>query len=248
VKISSVVSSHTQWLSIDLCGTRSIIFVYVPGPEMKKDYKVPDAMDNLHGVLMHGDGTQGKDHGHEDARRVEDEKRDKGSIQVGNLMDDIHGILMHGDSERGKDHEHEDNKLREGKVADEPMGVDPDQALHGGEHKHNEKVKKILDEFDSNRLWDEKKKKQEKHLAFSFGKFISSDIMDNVDKLKKRYLSRFFGGGEEKKDDLDAKTDDDSAKMDEDRKVSPRMKVGVIGPKKEDMPLGSGNSPKHDET
>ncbi|XP_064639727.1 uncharacterized protein LOC135495180 [Lineus longissimus] len=218
------------------------------GPELKKDFGVPDAMDHLHGVLMHGDGAQGRDHALEDAKHIEDDAKSRGSMELGNLMEDVHGILMHGDKTRGKDHKHEDEKETESDIPDGPIGVDPDSALHSGEHKHNEEAKEKPDEFDPNRLWEEKRKKP---LAFSFGRFISSDIMDNVDKLKKRYLSRFFGSAE-KKDNLEVKKDDDTAKMDKDRPVSPRMKAAYdIGPKKEDNPFGSGvngNPPKHDET
>lgn len=155
--------------------------------------------NELHGVLMHGDSEAGKDHSEEDhmlRRNVHGGK----SFNLANGHD-----MLHGD---GADAAHEHDKLPEvnPKHRGIPSVEDIHAALHGDFNKQMETVtlgKAPPEDADDFQQWSSKKDEQkdgkdQKDAGWGFSfPFISDSILNELEIMKRRYLSRFWATEED---------------------------------------------------
>ncbi len=166
-------------------------------PEENKEQEGPCVgMGCLHGVMMHGDSETGKEHTkeHADLMKNKHEGKKSGTLDL--------EVLMHGGKGNGI-HSHEVELSAKEKERNKGVASveSPDGMLHGnmnemitiGEAPHHEK-----EEYSE---WKKKRSAEEKEdgglfSGFSFP-FITDTLINELDLMKRRYLSRFWGNEED---------------------------------------------------
>ncbi|XP_074658155.1 uncharacterized protein LOC141911091 isoform X2 [Tubulanus polymorphus] len=168
------------------------------GPDQVAEQGPKDAMEAMHGVLMHGDNQQG--HGHKSADESAARKKiDRNPDGPKDAMESHHGVLMHGDDNQGDEHGKEDEDLREV----EPELVDsavrlPNEVPVAGLGKAPADEKKDFENWQK-AVGDDKpgaagdsgeapvRKRDPSYFSF---RYIADSVYDEIEQLKTRYLKR----------------------------------------------------------
>lgn len=224
-----------------------------PGNKAGREEGPCVGMDCLHGVLMHGDETEGGDHTAEHQHDKEKLREKLGSrFSAPDVELAIHGKGNH-------DHIHSDENKP--KIDENHKGVpsvsDPHETIHGHLNEPMKLGEARDDENEDYASWlkTSKETKNEESgglLGFSFP-FISDSLFDEIEILKRRYLPRFWGGSDGKKEVT--KSNKLEKNIDVHELLSDLDMVGDTGPVKghnhqhhpKDTGSSEGSGVQHDE-